>query len=348
MITALLLGIVAGTTFEGGRLSALAEHLWEQSRSPVAIVTPVRVDVPKFSYEDGADSRARAIKASAKLIQPPGLTLAFYHEDFLRNLVPNKPVGSNVSPDFERSLKNRPVVEGGKATIQVQGNEGLFCSDLRPLPWSKPLDTHWTMDRSAVLVFCAMVPETDALAAIARAYAGRLVVKPKAYSMVLDGAEFRRRALNLYQRFANDEYFAKRNPAEKAAFSLTQLALRAATPKDIEIAFATPESEAGIVLDYGTKEQVYNLLVLASRDMRGFELAQINPREQTANLKAPAGSGSGVAENFARRVDWNGPVTIYLSASFGVRLEGSSRPTQQAPAQKLNFSFPAFIQGQAK
>lgn len=344
MVTSLLLGVLVDVSFAGGRLPFLAEHLWKENKTPVAIVSTVPMEISKFSYESNADSRARAFKISAKLIQPPGLTLAFYHEDFLRNLVPARPVAYNPSLEFFRGFKSQPGFEKGSVTIHMQGNEGLFCSDLKDLPWSRPLDTHWTMDRAAVFIYCEKVPEADVLSVIAKAYAGRLSIKPKGYSLVLDGAEFRRRALNLYQRFANDDYFKQRNPAEKSAFNLTQIALRAASSKDIEAAFATPESEVAIQLDYGTKEQIYNLLVSAAKEIRSYELSQVNPREQTANLKAPVPPAGASSESFARRVDWNGVVTIYLSANFGARLEATAR-AQQGQGQKLGFAFPAFNQG---
>lgn len=345
VVTSLLLGVLSGPTFEGGPLPNLAEHLWTESRAPIAIVSPVQFEVPKFTYEGSVESRAKALKSSARLIQPPGLTMAFYHEDFLRSLTAIRPVAKKTNLDFSRTFKEKPVFGDGKVTIRFQGNEGLLCSDLKSLPWSRSLDTHWTMDRAALIAHCASAPEAELLAAVAKAYAGRLVVKPKSYALVLDGGEFRRRALNLFQRYVNDEYFKKSNPAERASFNLTLIALRSATAKDIETAFATHESEAAIQLDYGTKEQVYNLLVSASRGIRSYELAQVDPRQQTSSLKESVSAGSGGAENFARRVDWNGPVTIWLSASFGARLEASSRPTQQVPAQKLQYSFPNFNQG---
>lgn len=340
MTTALLLGVFADVTFGGGNLNDFASHLWEQNKVPVAIASYKAATIPKFQYGSDSDSRARAARSMAKLIQPPGLTLAFYHEDFLRNMIFIPPVANNFPSQFESTFKTKPVFEQGVVTIRMSGQEGQIGTQIDKLPWSKPLKVHWVMDRFAVFVHCEQSPEQDVLNAIAKASACRLKVRPKEYTMQLDGAEFKRRAANLLQRFEGDAYFKGRHPNERNKLNLLSFAVRTASAKDFETAFATPNSEVGIPLDQGGKGQLYQMLGTAAKEARGFQLAQVNAREQTAELKAPVSASGGLADNFLRMADWNGNVILFLTSTFEVRVEATSR-VSRGEAQTIMFEFPS-------
>lgn len=181
---------------------------------------------------------------AAKVAEAAHLRSAGYGDfTFWQSSYPAWMIAPNTSFSSERpSSTARAEISNGRISCGTGRPALVFGGTFESPDLSKPLRVQWIYQMEPVYVRARNAREPIFLRSLAAALGADFTESPKEYRFDFSPREFRKRAIETYERFRKLDQ--RPITAEQAAFA--KAALAAATDKELSTAYETPESQVQI------------------------------------------------------------------------------------------------------
>lgn len=230
----LLTSLVTTFTFFGGKPSQLASEMSgvHDDLVVIQVTSDTKFGDIRFTYSDRIDF-GKAISRNTGLVQPDPAELVFHSSSY-----PGYLVMANFFPQRQEKMASGSIQIDAKRVTTLSGGYEMKVSDIAGLKLSKPLKTHWFLDRLEVVFYASKEKESTWLKAIALAVGGSFFESPTEYRIDFNPKEYRKRASVAYDQLV------KLGRADFTAIDaeFNRLALEGLSDKAIAEAFASPTS----------------------------------------------------------------------------------------------------------